>query len=157
MFSFNQTGEWLQNVPSNETINLLNEARMKRKSLKDKFRSRCKEIENKRKLALQEKQEAIRKIKENVYKKKEKQTSDMLYYGLWQNVSMVDEMLQSISNISDKRKALISQLRFRQNVLTQFSKDKTIFNAYSKGKAFKYRSVNKKCQETDCGCFKQMC
>ena len=65
---------------------------------------------------MQEKQETIRERKENVHKKKEKQTSDILYYGLWPNISMVDEMLKSISKISEKRKALISQLRFRQNV-----------------------------------------
>lgn len=74
------------------------------------------------------------KRKERLYKKREKQTSDIIYYGLWQNNKTLEQMLQSIHKVSEKRKALVAQLRFRQTVLKQVVKDKAIFNATSKGK-----------------------
>lgn len=46
----------------------------------------------------------------------------------------MEQMLQSIPKVSEKRKALVAQLRFRQTVLKQVVKDKSVFNASSKGK-----------------------
>ena len=48
---------------------------------------------------------------------------------------VVDEILRSITKQTEKRKALIAQLRFRQSILKQYMKDKAIFNASFKGKA----------------------
>ena len=119
----------------------MNDARNQGRELRDKFKDRCKEIERKRSDALKEKQIALMKKKDNLYKKKEKQTSDIIYYGLWQSTTTADEILQSITKQSEKRKALISQLRFRQNVLKQNVKDKSIFNATAKGKALSIETL----------------
>lgn len=53
---------------------------------------------------------------------------------MWQNNTTMEQMFQSIPKVSEKRKALVAQLRFRSNVLKQVVKDKSIFNATSKGK-----------------------
>ena len=57
-----------------------------------------------------------------MYKNKEKQTSDVIFYGLWQTTDTVDEILKSIKKVTEKRKTLVAQLRFRQNVLKQYVK-----------------------------------
>ena len=44
----------------------------------------------------------------------------------WQNIKMVDEMLSVITKVTEKCKALVAQLSFRENVLRQFSQDQTI-------------------------------
>ena len=89
---------------------------------------------------MKEKQEAVRKKKENSFKK-EKQTSDVIFYGLWECSSVADDILRSITKTTEKRKALIAQLRFRQNVLKQYVKDKKIFNASVKGKALSIEAL----------------
>ncbi|CAC5372984.1 unnamed protein product [Mytilus coruscus] len=63
----------------------------------------------------------------------EKQTSNIIYYGLWQCKETLDNILMSIPNKCEKRKALVLQLGFRQNVLKQYVKDKKIFNASNNG------------------------
>lgn len=133
-FSFNKTHEWLDSLPKDERDKLLTDARKQGRELKIKFKSRCSEIEKKRLELLKEKEEAVRKKKENSFKKKEKQTTEVIFYGLWQSSSVADDILKSITKTSEKRKALIAQLRFRQNVLKQYVKDKKIFNASAKGK-----------------------
>lgn len=46
---------------------------------------------------MKEKQEAVKKKKENSFKKKEKQMSDVIFYGLWQSSSVADDILRSIN------------------------------------------------------------
>ncbi|CAC5388506.1 unnamed protein product [Mytilus coruscus] len=111
-FSFNQTNEWLDSLSEKERNELLQDARKKGRELRGKFKGRCEEIERKRLNALKEKQEAIKKKKENTFKKRK-------------NKHLI---------ICEKRKALVSQLRFRQNVLKQYVKDKKIFNASNNGR-----------------------
>ena len=75
-----------------------------------------KENEIQRLETLKKKQEELVQKKERLYKKKEKQTSDIIFYGLWQTPARMEQMLHSIQKVSEQRKALIAQLRFRQSV-----------------------------------------
>ncbi|CAC5398111.1 unnamed protein product [Mytilus coruscus] len=139
--SFNKTHEWLDSLPKEARDKLLTDARKQGRVLRGKFKLRCSEIKKKRLESLKKKQEAVRKKKENSFKKKEKQTSEVIFYGLWQSSSVADDILRSITKTSEKRKALIAQLRFRQNVLKQYVKDKKIFNASVKGKALSIEAL----------------
>lgn len=51
---------------------------------------------------MKEKQEAVKKKKENSFKKKEKQMSDVIVYGLWQSSSVADDILRSINQNREK-------------------------------------------------------
>lgn len=68
-------------------------------------------------------------------KTKTKHTSDVIYYGLWQRPNEVDDILNEIASVAEKRKALTTQLRFRQKVLKQVVKDKKLYFVTEKGKA----------------------
>jgi len=152
MFSFNKTSEWLDSLTTLECDRLLTQAKKQGREMKEKFRERCKEIQIKRQTSLKEKQEALQKRKENLYKKKEKQTSDVIFYGLWQTTDTVDEILKSIKKVTEKRKTLVAQLRFRQNVLKQYVKDKSIFNASCKGKALSLEQLTANVKKTNSRC-----
>ena len=44
----------------------------------------------------------MKKKKENSFKKKEKQMSDVIVYGLWQSSSVADDILRSINQNREK-------------------------------------------------------
>ena len=63
----------------------------------------------------------MRKQEEVTFKrlrKKEQQTADIVYWGLWQTEQQVDDALASMG-VVEQTKALKAQLNFRQHVLTQ--------------------------------------
>lgn len=60
-------------------------------------------------------------------KKKEGFTNDILYFGLWQSKEDVTLHLNEIPTVTEKKKALKSQLNFRKNVLLQKASDKSLF------------------------------
>ena len=58
----------------------------------------------------------------------EKQTSDIVYYSLWQSVAQITSSIQTIKNVSEKKEAFKSQLRFQKNLLKQKAPIKEIYN-----------------------------
>lgn len=66
---------------------------------------------------------------------------------MWQNYSTMEQMLQPIPKVSDKRKALAAQLRFRQNVLKWAVKNKAIFNATSNSKPLSFEQLTANVQK----------
>ena len=65
--------------------------------------------------------ESMRKPEELTLKrlrKKEQQTADIVYWGLWQTEQQVDDALASMG-VVEQMKALKAQLNFRQQVLKQ--------------------------------------
>ena len=99
-----------------------------------KYQERLKDIENKRKEKLKEKQLALERKQKATIKTKTKHTSDIIYYGLWQKANEVDHILNEITSVAEKKKALISQIRFRQKVLKQVLRDKKLYFVIEKGK-----------------------
>ena len=67
--------------------------------------------------------------------KKEQQTLDVMFWGLWQSEMQVDEHLSTFTTKTDKTKSLKAQLNFRHNVLHQQPQNKkdNLF-AFSKNK-----------------------
>ncbi|KAL3867760.1 hypothetical protein ACJMK2_040610, partial [Sinanodonta woodiana] len=135
MFAFNKTSEWLQSLPITEKEKLLTECRKEGRQMQAKYKERLKEIEAKRRENLQNKQLALEKKQKRALQVKSKHTNAILYYGLWQRPDDVENILAELSN-TEKRKALSSQIRFRQKVLKQTVIDKQLYQMSEKGKAY---------------------
>ena len=64
---------------------------------------------------------------------KERLTSDIIQYGLWQSIDQMDKALQVIPSKTNKVKAFKAQLRFRKTVLQQsYLNDKDVHKLSSK-------------------------
>ena len=70
-------------------------------------------------LAVAEKLQQAGVARPQCIQKHEKQTSDIIFWGLWQREEQVADSLSTIDTIRDKVRALKAQLHFRQNVLKQ--------------------------------------
>ena len=64
---------------------------------------------------------------------KEKVTSQILYFGLWQSESEIEEGLGFIKTLKEKKDAIMSQFKFRKLVLEQKYKDKSVYSYSRKG------------------------
>ncbi|CAC5398192.1 unnamed protein product [Mytilus coruscus] len=135
MFVFNKSSEWLETLPQEEREKLLNDSIKEGREIRVKYRKRLAEITEHRKQKLKDKQIALEKKQKAVLKAKSQHTNDIIYFGLWQNRDQVDTILEEIPGVSEKRKALISQIRFRQKVLKQSVNDEKIYHVTEKGKA----------------------
>lgn len=134
MFVFNKTSKWLDSLPQQEKEKLLTESIKEGRSIRAKYKKRLAQIVESRKQKLKEKQIALEKRHQTALKTKTKYTTDIVYYGLWQKTDEVDTTLEEIKGVTEKRKALVSQIRFRQKVLKQVVSDKKIYQISAKGK-----------------------
>lgn len=55
------------------------------------------------------------------------QTNDILYWGLWQTIEQVENILKPMKE-KDKVVALNAQFRFRKNILQQRTSNSEVFN-----------------------------
>lgn len=55
------------------------------------------------------------------------QTNDILYWGLWQTIEQVENILKPMKE-KDKVEALNAQFRFRKNILQQRTSNSEVFN-----------------------------
>lgn len=140
MFAFNKSSQWLDSLPEKERVDILTKSINEGREFRKQFQKRCTAISEKRKEALNEKKLALEKKSHNQQVQREKQTSDIIYYGLWQSVERMHTALGEIKSLTEKRKALEAQLRFRQNMLKQAYKEKDVFRFSEKGKK---HTVNK--------------
>lgn len=128
-FSLNKTDEWLN---KQENINeIILESRNEAQKERQRFKERAKIILAKR---IEKQEEDFRKKErqeQNRVQKLEKTTTEMLFYGLWQNPSQVEQELSEIKSVKEKEEALKSQLRFRRDVFKQVSARKDVY-AFSK-------------------------
>lgn len=132
MFSNNRTMDWLKAQDDRDIKLLLSDSKRQVKDIRRKFKERQQAIEEGKRKTLEEK---LKKKEEAIKKKverKEKKTSDILYHGLWQSKTEVDNMVASYTTITDKKAALKCQLEFRREVLHQVAQDKTVFNMSTK-------------------------
>lgn len=83
MFAFNRTSEWLENLPQEEKNKILQMSVTEERELRNKFQDRCHIIEETRRKKLEEKILTLAKKEENLLQQREKQTNDIIYYGLW--------------------------------------------------------------------------
>jgi hypothetical protein len=68
-------------------------------------------------------------------KTKSKHTGYIIYFGLWQKADQVKAKLNEIKWVTEKRRVLVAQLRFRQKVLKQIVSDKQVYQVSEKEKA----------------------
>ena len=128
MFSNNKTLQWLQSKEQTEREKLINSATKSVKDVKLKFKASVHEIEQRRKLTIQEK--IIQKenaLREKV-RKQEETTNEMVIHGLWQSENEIDNMLESYETEREEIQAVKVQLKFRKDVLLQTTENKQTFN-----------------------------
>lgn len=126
LFTNNKIIDWLSNKPVSERQTLLDLARQSAPAHRKRFKERQKAIEAQRAAALVRVQQEIRQAEERALKQKEKYTSDIIKYGLWQSTDDVGQQLSKLSQ-SQQILALKAQLRFRKHVLQQRHSDKNIY------------------------------
>ena len=109
--------------PQEERQAPIKEANKGVKIIKQTYKTRLIEIENNRRLVIQEKIKKQEKGRE--LRKQEKQTQSIIMHGLWQSENEVDNMVNSYQAKTEQMEALKVQIKFRKNVLQQVSDDKT--------------------------------
>lgn len=80
IFAHNKTNNWPADLSDTERDSLLKEAKTEGPKIRRRFQERIKEIESKRLMALKQKEQEHLKMKERLYKRKEKMTNDILFY-----------------------------------------------------------------------------
>lgn len=141
LYSHNKTRDWLSSMQENERDQLMTKARIEGKDIRNKFKSRLKDIETKRLEIQEERRRKLEEIEKKRLQDMEKMTNDICFYGLWQSKAQVNEALQRLQTDSEKREALKAQLRFRKLVLKQRHSDSKVYNFTRKGESGKYLAL----------------
>ena len=128
MFINNKTLQWLQSKEQTERDQLINSATKSVKDLKLKFKARVHEIEQNRKIAIQEKIIQRENALREKVRKQEQTTNEIVLHGLWQSESEIENMLASYETEKEKTEAVKVQLKFRKDVLLQRPENKQVFN-----------------------------
>ena len=116
-----------------EVNKILTAARQLVPQHKSKFKQRLASIEQTRIITQQQKEEQKQKSEVRLLLQKERLTSDIIQYGLWQSTDQMDKALQVIASKTNKVKALKAQLCFRKTVLQQsYPSDKDVYKFLSK-------------------------
>ena len=136
LYSHNKTSEWLDAKTTEEKERLLQAARTLTSVHRLNFRKRRDEIIAKRLVAIEEKQEEMRKKKEKELREKEKLTKEVQKVSLWTTCEEVARGLESLPSKTKKIAALKLQMNFRKKVLCQTHTDKFIFAFSNNGRAY---------------------
>lgn len=128
MFLNNKTLSWLESKDTQEQQELMKKASKGVKNLRDKYKSRLKEIEENRSRVINETIARREDLRREKLRKQELYTTNILKHGLWQSENHIDNMVLSYVKKSDKIEALKVQLKFRKEVLNQIPDDKSVFN-----------------------------
>lgn len=133
LFANNKTSNWLAQKSATEREKLMQEARKNAPHFRKTYQQRVTRIEQEQ--IKQQKQKEKRKMEAEtrLIRAKEKVTSEMLDYGLWQSIIQIDSCLDGIKSETQKKKALKAQLRFRKVVLEQESDSAYKFSSKERG------------------------
>jgi hypothetical protein len=85
------------------------------------------EIEKRREESLAKKQEALAKREAKIIQEREKLTKEIEKISLWLTRVDVEDSLERLTKISDKKQALKLQINFRRKVLCQSYHDSSVF------------------------------
>ena len=119
LFSNNKTAQWLHEKSPQDREAIFKRARKVAPEFKDLYKQRRRQLLEDRSKVLHDKQLALQKLREKKFREKEKLTEEIMTYGLWQSKSQVTSGLEKIRSVSEKLKALKTQLDFRRKVLEQ--------------------------------------
>ena len=135
LFSNNKTREWLDSKSPDELKLLMETARKSVPKHKQKFKERLASIREHRAATQQKQEKEKQAAKQRLLQEKERITTDLIQYGLWQSELDVDEGLKRARSETQKRQSLKAQLRFRKCVLEQsYESDKDIYKFSTKQK-----------------------
>ena len=113
-FSLNKTSEWLERKENSNEI--INQCRTEVKPERQRFKQREQFILAKRIEKQQEDFLMKQQLERKRIEKLEKETSDMLYFGLLQSADQIENELRKIDTKKEMEESLKVQLRFRKNV-----------------------------------------
>ena len=119
LFSCNATVEWLGAKKAAEKAVIISEARKSVSIVRHNFRLPQTAIQDAHRAAVVQKLRKAEELQIKRLRRKEKQTSYIIYWGLWQTDVQVDSALATIPTAGEKIKSLKAQFKFRQNVLNQ--------------------------------------
>ena len=134
LFSNNKTSSWFASQTHEAQGELMETARRMSQKHKKKFQERLAMIQQKRSELLKMREQAKHASEQRILLQKEKITSDMIQYGLWQSVEDIDSHLRLAKSETQKKEALKTQLRFRKTVLQQvYPVNKDVYKFSKKG------------------------
>ncbi len=126
LFTNNKTSKWFNQKSATDRSKMMEEARKNAPHYRKLYHQRISEIEEN---IIKQQCEREKKNKETERKlllAREKITSEMINYGLWQSIDQVDSNLTGMSE-TQKRSALKAQLRFRKTVLQQQAPEESVY------------------------------
>ncbi|XP_065933731.1 girdin-like [Magallana gigas] len=127
LFLMNKTSTWIMRNSENTEV-LISEASKSVIDERELFSRRKAEIQRQRE---ERQEEEFQKRAEKRRKKRmqlEKQSDDIVNYGLWKSPRECKLKLKELNRTSDKCNALKAQLRYRKNVLKQTDLDKKLYS-----------------------------
>ena len=128
MFLNNKTLSWIEQTEKDEQKSLMKTASKNVKTLREKYKIRLNEIEQNRRIVMNQAIAKREQLRRDKIRKQEQYTSDILAHGLWQSETEIDNMVLSYERKNEKLEAIKAQLKFRKEVLNQIPDDKTVFN-----------------------------
>jgi hypothetical protein len=128
MYSQNKTSQWLKEQTPEERRRLVDQARRSTRHMRRLFEDRKNAISERKRQAVAARIREREAAEKKKIADKEKISSKMIEYGLWQSVTEVEEQVASYPLMKDKVDGLKAQLRFRQKVLDQKSEQPTVYN-----------------------------
>ena len=134
LFSNNKTSSWFASQTPEVQGELMETARRMSQKHKKKFQECLAIIQQKRSELLKMREQAKHASEQRILLQKEKNTLDMIQYGLWQSVEDIDNHLTLAKSETQKKEALKIQLRFRKTVLQQvYPANKDVYKFSKKG------------------------
>lgn len=132
LFTNNQTSKWLHNKSAAEKSKMMEDARKIAPHYRKMYRQRILQIEENSIRLQEEKEKKNQAAEKKLLETKEKITSEIINYGLWQSVDQIDFGLDCLNSETQKRIAIKAQLRFRKTVLQQAAPNETVYKFSSK-------------------------
>ena len=139
LFTNNQTSKWLNQKSAADKARMMEEARKNAPRYRKAYQQRVSQIEKDNIKRQQEREKKKKEAERKCIEMKEKITSEIINFGLWQSVAEIDSCLEGIKSETQKRAALKAQLRFRKTVLQQEAPD-SVYRFSSKERGGQFHS-----------------
>ena len=134
LFTNNKTSKWLDIKSASDKSKLIEDARKNAPRFRKLYQKRISEIEQQHIKQQQEKEGKKIAAEKKLLETKEKITTEIINYGLWQSNSQIDCGLELLTSETQKKTALKAQIRFRKVVLQQSVLDESLYRFSSKEK-----------------------
>ena len=143
MLTKNHTRAWLDSLPAGEKNRVIRESRASVGTLREQSKTDS-ELLNSAILSRMHhlEKEAAQKAAGAV-QRRTKAAGKVSEFGFWTTPHEMDSMLNSFSD-SEKSRALVVQLRFRQHVVKQKAAERGIFKLSARGKQFEWEELRRR-------------